>query len=50
MNAWKVTWWDGCSLRETIVPPCDVYSLISGASAAGVYSINAIIKIERVAT
>lgn len=47
MNAWKVTWWDGCALRETIVPPCDAYAVVNFASSAGVYAPHAIMKIER---
>lgn len=49
MNAWLVTWWDGCSLRLTEVSPCDAWNVVSVASSAGVYNTSSIIKIERIA-
>lgn len=33
MNEWKVIWFDGSSLRETVIPACDFYSLPSFASS-----------------
>lgn len=49
MNPWKITWWDGCNLRETVIPPCDPYNVTSYASGQGVQA-HAIIKMERIAT
>jgi hypothetical protein len=47
MSDWKITWFDGSQLRETIVFT-DLYSIGSIASSQGVNSW-AIIKIERIA-
>ena len=48
MNEWKVIWFDGSSLRETVIPACDFYSLPSFASSYGV-NIYAITGVERIA-
>jgi hypothetical protein len=45
MSHWKVTWFDGGQLRETVVFS-DPYGVVSAASNEGV-SAYAIIKIER---
>jgi hypothetical protein len=48
MSDWKVTWFDGAQLRETIVPMCDAYNVVSMASSQGVTTWS-ILKIERIA-
>ena len=47
MSDWKVTWFDGGTLRETFIPATDAYSVVSMASGQGVNAWT-IIKIERV--
>ena len=49
MSDWKVTWWDGGRLRETLVLSCDAYNLISMAQNMGVMTYG-IIKMERIGT
>lgn len=46
MSDWKVTWFDGSQLRETIVFS-DIYNIGSTASGQGVNAWS-ILKIERV--
>jgi hypothetical protein len=46
MSNWKVTWWDGCQLRETIVYS-DAYNAANYAISLGVFS-HAILKMERI--
>ena len=45
MSNWKVTWWDGGNLRETVVHS-DSYSVVATAGSHGVMQYS-IIKIER---
>ena len=47
MNAWRVTWWDGINLRETMIPSCDPYNVVNFAIGHGINGYS-IIKIERV--
>jgi hypothetical protein len=46
MSNWKVTWWDGAQLRETIVYS-DAYNVANYAISRGVFSYS-ILKMERV--
>jgi len=48
MSDWKVTWFDGAQLRETIVPLVDAYNVVNMASSHGVNTYS-ILKIERMA-
>lgn len=45
---WRVTWHDGCRLRELVVQS-DIYNLITAANAEskGMFNPYSIIKIER---
>jgi hypothetical protein len=43
---WKITWWDGCFLRETIIWS-SAWDVVSNASASGVIT-QMIFKIERI--
>lgn len=48
MNSyWVITWWDGITLRETMVGMCSPYDVTSAASGAGINVFN-IIKIQKV--
>ena len=49
MNPWKVTWFDGSMMRETVVPPCDTYAVVSVANSHGISALS-ILKIERLAS
>lgn len=46
MHSWKVTWFDGNYLRETIVE-ADVWNIVNSCNGAGVWNVSAIIKIEK---
>lgn len=48
MSDWKVTWFDGNQLRETIIPFADVHNVVNIAASQSV-NTWAILKIERVA-
>jgi hypothetical protein len=47
MGTWKVIWFDGSSLRETIVST-DIFSVVNAAANHGCYNTYSIIRIERV--
>ena len=48
LTTWRVTWHDGCRLREIVVQS-DIYNLLTAATAAsqGMFNPHAIIKIEQ---
>ena len=47
MSDWRIIWFDGTQLRETIILSSDIYNIVNIAASQGVNSW-AILKIERV--
>lgn len=47
MNAWKVIWFADGTLRETLIPPVDIFNVVYAAQSAGCWNVNGIIRIER---
>jgi hypothetical protein len=47
MGMWRIVWFDGMSLRETVVGPTDPFNVVNYASGQGV-SAWQILSITRV--